>query len=304
MIDGDRKVHAGHVGGADEHACIGRDLAKETGVLIDVGFHIGVEIRLVDFRKAQATRQAKRFVRIINQLELETVARARADVAVLCGQQTGAADVSSHRAEIADDIGVVERVKKIRAVLRDRAVDFFRLVIGEIQVQPVLEEFHAQTVVRALRDSGLKLAAVDAHDAARGIEGLGKVDRRVEPICEMEHRTDRARDLAALNWGRIKVILETVVRVARVTVAVGRDAGANVGLLSGADGIAGRVALAIGETGIVGGGRRPENAIIAIPVEGIITFVELLAGAEIKGIVTHGPEHDEAVLEELRVDRA
>ena len=52
LVDRDREVHAGHVGGADEHAGIGRDLAKETGVPVDVGFNIGVEIRLVDFRKA------------------------------------------------------------------------------------------------------------------------------------------------------------------------------------------------------------------------------------------------------------
>ena len=68
--------------------------------------------------------------------------------------------------------------------------------------------------------------------------------------------------------------------------------------------VTGGVALAVGETGIVVGCRRPENAIIAIPVEGIITLIDLLAGAKIKGIETHSPEHDEAVLEELRVDRA
>ena len=148
------------------------------------------------------------------------------------------------------------------------------------------------------------MARIDAHNAAGRIERFSKINGRIKPAREVQHRAHRPRNLAALDGIRVVVILETVVGIQRIAVAVGRDARTDGGFQRRTHWVAAGVALTVGETRKILGRARAHNAGESVPIERVITLVELLHRLEKIVVLAHGTEHDEAALEELRIDRS
>ena len=302
-IDRDREVHTRAVARVDQHAGVLGDLFEEVYILVDVGLNVGIQVRLVDLRKAHAAGEPKGPRRIVDHLELETVARTRANVAILHRQRACSADIPPYSTLVTHNVGIIERVEEARPVLRDRTIDLLGLVVGEVQIQAVLQELHAQAVVDASGNGRLELARVDPHNTARRIERFGKINRGIKPAREMQHRAHRPRDLAALNGIWVVIVLETVARIKRIAVTIGGNARTNGRFQGRADLVTRRVTLAVGQIREVLGWTRPHNPGETVPVEWIIPLVELLHRLEKIVILAHGTQHDKAAFEELCVDR-